>query len=127
MGMFIEVDSAEKNCPVIINLDHVIEVAPLAVGGCEIKMSDDGVSKSVMTVKNDYSEFKQFAMQTVSSEDIAKRIEAINKSVTDLYQAIGPITGKKYEAEEAAKKAAEGTTESKADETVVDAEVKEAK
>ena len=80
MGMFIEVDSAEKNCPVIINLDHVIEVAPLAVGGCEIKMSDDGVSKSVIRVKNDYSEFKQFAMQTVSSEDIAKRIESINKA-----------------------------------------------
>ena len=38
-----------------------------------------------------------------------------------------PITGKKYEAEEAAKKAAEGTTESKADDNVVDAEVKEAK
>ena len=54
-------------------------------------------------------------------------VEAINKANMELYQAIGPITGKKYEAEEAAKKAAEGTTESKADETVVDAEVKESK
>jgi molecular chaperone DnaK len=54
-------------------------------------------------------------------------VEAINKANTDLYQAIGPITGKKYEAEEAAKKAAEGATESKTDDNVVDVEVKEAK
>ena len=80
MSMFIEVQSVEKGCPVIINLEHVIEVAPLAVGGCEIKMSDDGVSKSVIRVKDDYSQFKQFAMQTVSSDDIAKRIESINKA-----------------------------------------------
>jgi hypothetical protein len=57
-------------------------------------------------------------------------VEAINKANTDLYQAIGPITGKKYEAEEAKKKAEEAanpTTETSKDETVVDAEVKEAK
>jgi molecular chaperone DnaK len=61
-------------------------------------------------------------LEAMKGEDV----EAINKANTDLYQAIGPITGKKYEAEEAAKKAAEGTTESKADDNVVDAEVKEA-
>ena len=80
MSMFIEVQSVEKGCPVIINLDHVIEIAPRMNGTCEIKMSDDGVSRSVMTVKDDYTMFKQFAMQTVSSEDIAKRIESINKA-----------------------------------------------
>ena len=80
MSIFVEVKSVEKKSPVIINLEHVIEIAPLISGGCEIKMSDDGVSKSVIRVKNDYSEFKQFAMQTVSSEDIAKRIESINKA-----------------------------------------------
>jgi hypothetical protein len=47
-------------------------------------------------------------------------IEAINKANTDLYQAIGPITSKKYEAEEALKKQAESKGA-----TVVDAEVKE--
>ena len=80
MGMFIEVQSAEKGCPVIINLDHVIEVAPLSVGGCEIKMSDDGVSRSVIRVENNYSEFKQFVMQTVTSEQIQQRIDSINKA-----------------------------------------------
>jgi molecular chaperone DnaK len=48
-------------------------------------------------------------------------VEAINKSVTDLYQAVGPITGKKYEAEQKAKEASGNT-----DDNVVDAEVKEA-
>jgi hypothetical protein len=82
MGMFIEVDSVEKNCPVIINLDQVLEIAPLVSGGCALFFSDGAGmnSKSAMKVKNDYSQFKQFAMQTVSSEDIAKRIETINKA-----------------------------------------------
>jgi hypothetical protein len=80
MSMFIEVESVEKGCTVIINLEQVIEIAPLVGGGCEVKMRDDGVSKSVMRVKNDYSEFKQFAMQTVSSEDIANRIAAIKRA-----------------------------------------------
>ena len=62
-------------------------------------------------------------LEAIKGEDV----EAINKANTELYQAIGPITGKKYEAEEAAKKAAEGATESKADDNVVDAEVKESK
>ena len=53
--------------------------------------------------------------------------EAITNAVPKVYEAMGPITGKKYEAEEAAKKAAEGATESKADDNVVDAEVKESK
>jgi molecular chaperone DnaK len=50
-------------------------------------------------------------------------VEAISKANMGLYEAMGPITGKKFEAEEAEKKAKEA--ESK-DDTVVDAEVKEA-
>jgi hypothetical protein len=30
MSMFVEVNSVDKGCPVIINLDQVIEIAPLA-------------------------------------------------------------------------------------------------
>jgi len=29
MSTFVEVHSNEKNCPVIINLEHVVEIAPL--------------------------------------------------------------------------------------------------
>jgi hypothetical protein len=75
MSIFVEVDSIEKNCPVIINLDHIVEIAPLRDGGSALFMSDAaGVnSKTSMRVKNNYDEFKQFVLQTVSADDIAKR------------------------------------------------------
>ena len=75
MSLFIEVDSVEKNCPVIINLDHIIEIAPLKEGGSALFMTDGAGMNSKMSVrvKNEYSEFKQFVMQTVSADDIAKR------------------------------------------------------
>ena len=38
MSIFVEVKSVEKKSPVIINLEHVIEIAPLISGGCEIKI-----------------------------------------------------------------------------------------
>lgn len=75
MALFVEVNSVEKNCPVIINLDHIIEIAPLAAGGCALFTLDGAGmnSKNALRVSNEYSEFKQFAMQTVTAEDIAKR------------------------------------------------------
>ena len=75
MSLFVEVNSVEKGCPVIINLEHIIEIAPLAAGGCALFTLDGAGmnSKNSMKVTNDYSEFKQFAMQTVSAEDIERR------------------------------------------------------
>ena len=75
MSLFVEVNSIEKGCPVIINLDQIAEIAPIAAGGCAIFFTDGAGmnSKSAMRVTNEYSEFKQFVMQTVSAEDIAKR------------------------------------------------------
>jgi molecular chaperone DnaK len=61
------------------------------------------------------------ALKAVEEAMKGEDVEAINKSVTDLYQAVGPITGKKYEAEQAEKEA----TKSK-DDGVVDVETKEA-
>jgi hypothetical protein len=78
--MFVEVDSVEKNCPVIINLDQVIEIAPLAAGGCLVNFTYDGdMGVRSMKVKNTYEQFKQFAMQTVTAEDIQSRVEQIKK------------------------------------------------
>jgi len=84
MALFVEVDSVEKNCKIILNLDEVVEIAPLREGGCAIFFSDGAGmnSKSAMKVKNSYDDFKQFAMQTVSSDDIAKRFPPKNKKVT---------------------------------------------
>lgn len=76
MSTFVEVNSIEKGCPVIINLDHVVEVAPLAAGGCALFFSD-GSGKYNVNVSDSYDLFRQFAMQTVSSEDIEKRIKAL--------------------------------------------------
>ena len=54
MTMFVEVNSLEKQCPVIINLDMVSEIAPLSVGGCAIFMPDGTGGSVSMKVKNDY-------------------------------------------------------------------------
>lgn len=81
MSLFVEVQSVDKGCPVIINLDHIVEIAPLVSGGCALFMSDNAGmnSKSSMKVKDSYEMFKQFAMQTVTSEDIAKRFPKVTK------------------------------------------------
>ena len=86
MSLFVEVDSIEKGCPVIVNLDEVVEIAPLVTGGCVIFFADSaGVnSRMGMKVSNEYNEFKQFVMQTVSAADIAKRFPKVEapKEVT---------------------------------------------
>jgi len=85
MSLFVEVDSVEKGCPVIINLDSIVEIAPLVEGGCILFMSDGaGVNSRVgMKVTNSYEQFKQFAMQTVTPEDIAKRFPKVEKKSND--------------------------------------------
>lgn len=75
MSLFVEVTSLEKNCTVIVNLEHVVEIAPLKDGGCILFTSDGaGMNSRVgMKVADNYELFKQFAMQTVTAEDIEKR------------------------------------------------------
>jgi hypothetical protein len=74
MSLFVEVDDVEKRCKVIINLDCVMEVAPLRTGGCELFFPDAAAvgGKRSMKVNDSYILFKQFAMQQVSAEDIAR-------------------------------------------------------
>ena len=81
MSTFIEVNSVTpKNCKLIINLDGVIEIAPLVLGGCVLYFSTpESGSPRTMTVADDYKTFLQFAMQQVSSEDIAKRFPKVKK------------------------------------------------
>ena len=84
MALFVEVTSTEKDCKVILNLDQVVEIAPLVTGGCAIFMSDGAGmnSKTSLRVKEDYEQFKQFAMQTVTADDIAKRFPKKEKPVS---------------------------------------------
>ncbi len=81
MSLFVEVTSVEKNCPVIVNLDHIVEIAPLVEGGCALFTADGAGmnSKSAMRVKENYDQFKQFAMQTVTAEDIERRFPKTSK------------------------------------------------
>lgn len=75
MALFVEVSSIDKRCNVIINLDHIVEIAPLKEGGCALFMTDGAGmnSKTSIRVSNTYELFKQFAMQTVSADDIERR------------------------------------------------------
>jgi hypothetical protein len=75
MGLFVEVQSVDKGCDVIINLDEVLEIAPLAAGGCVLFFADQSSpgGKTSYKVKDSYEQFRQFAIQPVSVEDIAKR------------------------------------------------------
>jgi hypothetical protein len=81
MSTFVEVNSLEKGCPVIVNLDHVVEIAPWARdgGGSAIFIADSTVTggRTQLLVSDSYEIFRQFALQTVSSEDIAKKIKAL--------------------------------------------------
>jgi len=79
--------------------------------------------------RSDYNEFKDQVTEEESNkakealDNLEQALkgedaEEINKKVTELYQAIGPITGKKYEAEQ---------TKQKTEPDVVDAETTEVK
>ena len=79
MSLFVEVNSVDKGCPVIINLDSVMEIAPLASGGCALFFPDSAAvgGKTAMKVTDSYEQFKQFAIQPVSAADIAARFPKV--------------------------------------------------
>ena len=85
MSMFVEVNSIEKGCPVIINLDHIVEIAPLREGGCALFTSDSAGmnSKTALKITDSYEQFKQFAIQPVSAEDIARRFPKVEKPAVE--------------------------------------------
>jgi hypothetical protein len=83
--MFVEVNSVEKGCPVIVNMDHIVEIAPLREGGCALFMSDGAGmnSKTALKVTDSYDQFKQFAITPVSADDIARRFPKEKPKVED--------------------------------------------
>jgi hypothetical protein len=95
MSLFVEVSDIEKGCQVIINLDTVMEIAPLAKGGCEVFFPDAAAvgGKRTMKVKDSYAMFKQLAMQVVSADDIAAANGRISKGITKEKAPVGDILG----------------------------------
>ena len=96
----------------------------------ELIQARNSAESTLNGFSNDYNKYKDQVTQEES--DKAKQaidaveqaiagddVEVINKSVTELYQAIGPITQKKYEAEQAEK-------DKPQQDDVVDAEAKAA-
>lgn len=75
MALWVEVDSVEKGCKCMMNMDEVTEIAPFATGGCHLFLNDGRIYK----VRDSYSLFQQFAMQTVSPDDIAKQVKSLKK------------------------------------------------
>jgi hypothetical protein len=80
MALFVEVNSVDKGCKVVLNMDEVMEVAPMSTGGCHLFLSDGRIYK----VKDNYPLFQQFAMQTVSSEDVAAKVKSLKKQAGTL-------------------------------------------
>lgn len=96
----------------------------------ELVQARNSAESTLNSFTNDYNTFKDQVTEEESTkakaalDELEKAIagedaELINTKVTELYQAIGPITGKKYEAEQAKNQ--------KPEETVVDAEATETK
>ena len=83
MGMFVEVESLDKNCTVIINLDHIVEVAPLVEGGCALFFNDGAAVGGVRTmkVKDNYSQFQQLVVTLVTKEAMYSKVSKLKKSV----------------------------------------------
>ena len=86
MSLFVEVESVEKKCKVVVNLDQVIEIAPLYEGGCALFFADSAAvgGKTAMRVVDSYSMFQQLALQVVSSEDIAKKVKALKSTAMEI-------------------------------------------
>ena len=86
MSLFVEVNDVEKGCQVIINLDTVMEIAPLRSGGCEIFFPDSAAvgGKRTMKVTDSYAVFRQLVMQMITSEDIAAKVKKIKGSMPDM-------------------------------------------
>ena len=82
MALFVEVNSVDKGCKVIINLESVLEIAPLRSGGCDLFFPDDAAvgGKTAMKVTDSYEAFKQFAMETVSADDIARKVKKLKEA-----------------------------------------------
>ena len=53
----------------------MLEIAPLAAGGCVLFFADQSSpgGKTSYKVNDSYEQFRQFAVQPVSAEDIAAR------------------------------------------------------
>jgi hypothetical protein len=86
MSLFVEVNDVEKGCQVIINLDSVMEIAPLLSGGCEVCFPDSAAvgGKRTMKVKDSYALFQQLVMTMVTPEEMNTKIKNLKSAPLDI-------------------------------------------
>jgi molecular chaperone DnaK len=95
----------------------------------ELIQAKNNAEGTLNNFKKDFDQYKdqvtedeknqaQQALDNLEKSLTGDDVEAINTAVTELYKAIGPITGKKHEADQKAS--------AKSDDNIVDAEVTEA-
>jgi hypothetical protein len=79
----IVINNRNEDFKILINMDVVTQIKPLKVGGCQLFFQESGdvAKNNTLIVKESYDMFKQFAMQTVSSEDIAKKVKTLKATV----------------------------------------------
>jgi hypothetical protein len=77
--LLVEVESVERGCKVLLNMDLVIEIVPLMAGGTTLFFADSAAvnGKTAYQVKDSFTQFQQFAMQTVTAEDVAKKVKSL--------------------------------------------------
>jgi hypothetical protein len=77
--LLVEVESVERGCKVLLNMDLVIEIVPLLAGGTTLFFADSAAvnGKTAYQVKDSFTQFQQFAMQTVTAEDVAKKVKSL--------------------------------------------------
>lgn len=86
MSILIEVNCLDKQCPIIVNLEKISQIIPMRDGSTTIYIED-----TVIKVKESFSMFRQFVMQTVTPDDIAARLKNIPKvSFGDTVSRIAP-------------------------------------
>lgn len=95
MSTFIEVYSVEKDCPIIINLEKVVEIVPWKAGGCRLYLDDyvgGTSSKAFIQVREEYEFFLPYAVQMVSQAAIQSKIDSLKWSEP----AVGNVTLEGY-------------------------------
>jgi hypothetical protein len=86
MSLWIKVKSVDKKCEVMINLDKVVEIAPLKNGHTALFYADNATSNGVRSynVENPYTEFQQFALEPVSTAMLGNIGNSVKKEPLDI-------------------------------------------
>jgi hypothetical protein len=78
----LAINGKNEDFQILINMEVVTQIKPLKVGGCQLFFQESGdvAKNNTLIVKESYDMFKQFAMQTVTADDIEKKVKSIKNT-----------------------------------------------